>query len=168
VRRFILVNKYYQFGETYCLHFLIFWEWKKMFFFETLVHIYQITLRNIQKTPVLICTAVRTLNLIINAQKGARGSVVGWGTILQAGRSLVRFPMRSLDFSMNLILPAALWSWGRPSLQQKWVPGIFLWRKRRLARKADNLTDICEPLSGENVGASTSHNPMCLHGLLQE
>jgi hypothetical protein len=29
---------------------------------------------------------------------GARGSVVGWGTLLQAGRLRVRFPMRSLDF----------------------------------------------------------------------
>jgi hypothetical protein len=29
---------------------------------------------------------------------GARGSLVGWGTMLQAGRSWIRFPMRSLDF----------------------------------------------------------------------
>jgi hypothetical protein len=35
------------------------------------------------------------------------------------------------------------------------------------ARKADNLTTICEPDCLENVGASTSHNPMGLHGLLQ-
>jgi hypothetical protein len=34
--------------------------------------------------------------------------------------------------------------------------------KGRPARKADNLTAICL----ENVGASTSHNPMGLHGLL--
>jgi hypothetical protein len=34
------------------------------------------------------------------------------------------------------------------------------------ARKADNLTTICGPTL-ENVGASTSHNPMDLHGLLQ-
>jgi hypothetical protein len=29
---------------------------------------------------------------------GARGSIVGLGTMLQAGRSRVRGPMRSLDF----------------------------------------------------------------------
>jgi hypothetical protein len=39
--------------------------------------------------------------------------------------------------------------------------------KGRPARKADNLTAICEPTVEENVGASTSHNPMGLHGLLQ-
>jgi hypothetical protein len=35
-----------------------------------------------------------------------RGSVIGWGTMLQAGRLRVRFPMRSLDFSVDVILPA--------------------------------------------------------------
>jgi hypothetical protein len=40
--------------------------------------------------------------------------------------------------------------------------------KGQPARKADNLTAICvSRLSRENVGASTSRNPMDLHGLLQ-
>jgi hypothetical protein len=37
--------------------------------------------------------------------------------------------------------------------------------KGRPARKADNLTDICD--CAENVGTSTSHNPMGFRGLLQ-
>jgi hypothetical protein len=37
-------------------------------------------------------------------------------TIQQAGRSRVRFPIKSLDLSIDLILPAALSPWGRLSL----------------------------------------------------
>jgi hypothetical protein len=55
-----------------------------------------------------------------------RGSVVGWGIMLHAGRLLVRFPTRSLAFPIHLILPAAVWPRGRLSFCQKWVPGIFL------------------------------------------
>ena len=47
---------------------------------------------------------------------GARGSAVGWGTAQQAGRSRVRFPMVSLVFFIDIILPATLWSWGWLSL----------------------------------------------------
>jgi hypothetical protein len=40
-----------------------------------------------------------------------RGSAVGSGTMLQAGRSRASVPIRSLDFSINLTHPAELWPW---------------------------------------------------------
>jgi len=48
----------------------------------------------------------------------AHGSAVGWGTIGS-------FPMVSLEFFIDIILPTAPWPWDRLNLYQKWVPGIF-------------------------------------------
>jgi hypothetical protein len=39
--------------------------------------------------------------------------------------------------------------------------------KGRQAREADNLTAIYETIVLENMGSSTSHKPLGLHGLLQ-
>jgi len=38
-----------------------------------------------------------------------------YGNALQAGRSRVRFPMVSLEFFIDIILPAAVLPWGRLS-----------------------------------------------------
>ena len=47
------------------------------------------------------------------ATEGAHGSADGTRTALQAGRSRFRFPMVSLEFFIDINLPAALWPWGR-------------------------------------------------------
>jgi hypothetical protein len=49
----------------------------------------------------------------------------GRRTALEAGRWRLQFPMVSLEFFIDSILPAAVWHWGRVRLWQKWIPGIF-------------------------------------------
>jgi hypothetical protein len=60
--------------------------------------------------------------------------------MLQAGRSWVQFLIKSLDFSVDLILPAALWTLGLiqslTEMNTRNFPGDKVW----LAHKADNLT----------------------------
>jgi hypothetical protein len=41
--------------------------------------------------------------ILLMVKWGAYSSIVGWGTVLQARRLRVRFPMRSLDFSIGMI-----------------------------------------------------------------
>jgi len=48
--------------------------------------------------------------------KRQRGGAVSGGTALQAGRLRFRFPMVSLEYFIDILLPAALWPWGRLSL----------------------------------------------------
>jgi hypothetical protein len=102
-------------GQTYRSYFFKIW-------FNTIIlymprsfkaHL-SFTLQNVNLTHVSHPTSIliRFSNLI---RLGARGSVVGWYTMLHAGRSRVLFPML-LDFSFEVILPAALWRWGRLSL----------------------------------------------------
>ena len=50
---------------------------------------------------------------------------VEWGTTLQVGRSRVQFSMVSLEFFIDMILPAALWPRGWLSLQHGWVKVNF-------------------------------------------
>jgi hypothetical protein len=71
----------------------------------------------------------------------ARGSVVGFDTMLQAGRSRVRFPMRSLNFPSSRTMKLGL-TYILREVSIRNFPG----GKVRLARKGDNLTAICEPI----------------------
>jgi hypothetical protein len=77
--------------------------------------------------------------------EGVRGSVVGWGTMLQAGRTQDRI-LDEVDF-FNLPNPSshtmALGSTqSLTEMSTRNVPG----GKMRPARKADNLPAICEPI----------------------
>ena len=51
-----------------------------------------------------------------NIRFGTRGGALGGGTVLLAGWEPVRFPLVSLKFFIDIILPAALRPWGRLSL----------------------------------------------------
>jgi len=56
-----------------------------------------------------VSPSLRALFVEYEGELGARGGAVGWGTALQVGRSRVLFPMASLEFFIDIILPAALW-----------------------------------------------------------
>jgi hypothetical protein len=66
--------------------------------------------------------------------------------MLQVGRSRVRFPMRSLDFSIELILPVALMSLRLTQPVTETSTRNLLGGKGRPARKAVNLTAMYEQM----------------------
>jgi hypothetical protein len=82
-------------------------------------------------------------------------------TAPQTGRPRVRLSMVSLEFFIDIILPAALWPWGWHSLRQKWIPGAFPGGKGGWWVGLTPLTTFMYWLSW-NVGASTSWNPQRL------
>jgi hypothetical protein len=68
------------------------------------------------------------VNLIIHVSirfQGAHGSVVGWGTNLQSGRSRVLILMRSPNLPIYIILPVALWP--RPFTQPLTEMSTWKW-----------------------------------------
>jgi hypothetical protein len=62
----------------------------------------------------------------IGGCKWARGSVVVWGTVLQAGRSWVRFKMSLLDFFNWAVPSSRTMALGSTQPVIEWVTEIFL------------------------------------------
>jgi hypothetical protein len=84
--------------------------------------------------------------------------------MLQAGRSRVRFPLWSLDFFQLTLYLQPHYGSGVDSASNRNEYQESSWGVkgfRRVRQKASPLS--VSRLSKENVGASTSHNPMSLY-----
>jgi hypothetical protein len=75
---------------------------------------------------------------------GARGSVVVWGTMLQAGRSPVRVPDK-VDFFKLPNHSSRTMALGSTQQLTKMSTRNLSGSKKLPARRADNLAAICEP-----------------------
>jgi hypothetical protein len=92
--------------------------------------------------------------------KVVRCNVAGWGTILRAGNSEIRFPINPLHLFFNwpslYSRTLALVSTQRPTeMGTRDLPGS----KGQPALEADNLTTICEPI------VEKMWEPLCLTAL---
>jgi len=66
---------------------------------------------SVAKSQYLLCNGSSELRSVL-LRGGANSGAVGWGTALQIRRSWVRLLMVLLEFFIDIILPAELWSWG--------------------------------------------------------
>jgi hypothetical protein len=84
------------------------------------------------------------------AGEGARGSIDGWGGMVQAGRSRVQSPMRQLNFlnlpntSSRTVAPRFTQPLTEMSIRSRKI--MFLESRAPPVRRGDNLAAICEPI----------------------
>jgi hypothetical protein len=91
------------------LNIIHIYPWKSLSFFSLLFS-------KSQMYKIFLFISYIQIPLLILPFGGARGGAVGWGTALQVGRSRVRFLVVTLEFVIDIILPATLWPWGWLSL----------------------------------------------------
>jgi hypothetical protein len=104
----------------------------------------------------------------VNSLYPSHGGVVGWGTMLQAGRSPVQAPDEVNFFFSNLPNPSS-----RTMALGSTQPLTKMSTRNLLGIKSGQrvrLTTLPPSVSwmSENVGASTSRNPKGLHGLYRD
>jgi hypothetical protein len=124
------------------------------------------TVHDLDRSATVIGGFIISNNVKISQR--ARGSVVDWGTMLQARRSRYRVSMR-WTFSIYLSFqphygPGVDSASNRNEYQESSWGGGGVKGGRRI--RMATLPPSVSRLSKESVGASTSHNSMDLHGLL--
>jgi hypothetical protein len=109
----------------------------------------------------------RSVLIYLDMHCGERGSIVGWGTMLQAGRSPVQVP-DEVDFLNlpNLSIRAMALGSIQPltEMSTRNLPGgVTSDRRVELTTLPPSVSRI-----SENMGASNSRNPKGLHGLYRD
>jgi hypothetical protein len=138
VQQHTMIQYYEQIWIKILFHFLcVFWSQNGSIIYKLenmtdnvfYVYIYQTSLTHVllESFKEMLCDAYTCIALLchvlefveiwyIEPSLQAHSSIVGWATMLHTRRSRVQFLVRSVDFLLDLTLPAALWPWGQLSL----------------------------------------------------
>jgi hypothetical protein len=114
------------------------------------------------KTEILLECKINYDTLLI----GAPGSVAGWGTMLQAGRSPVRVP-NEMDVFHSPNPSSRTMALGSTQHLTDMITRNLPGGKKRPRVGLTTLPPSVSRMS-ENAGASTSRNPKGLHGLYRD